>query len=87
MITESLLGIATSLVEWFAGLVPDFGLDLSTLDLTAAWVALGMGVAALNGWVPALLAFGELAMLLSLQVAMSVWGLIVWIYHQFWGSG
>lgn len=86
MITESLLAIVMGSVEWFAGLVPDFGLDLSTLDLTSVWQSLGSGVAALNGWVPALVALGCLGTLLSVQVGVSGWGLLVWVYHQFWGS-
>lgn len=73
-------------LAWFATVVPDFGLDLSGLDVTDLWEALGGGIAALNGWVPAVVAFGVLGMLLTVQVAVSGWGLLVWVYHQFWGS-
>lgn len=86
MITESLLAIVMDSLGWFATLVPDFGVDLSGLDLTTAWVALGSGVAALNGWVPAVVALSVLGTLLTVQVGVSGWGLLVWVYHQFWGS-
>lgn len=86
MITETLLRVAVGLVSWFASIVPDFGLDLGSLDVGAFWADLGARVAALNGWVPVLAAGGVAVAFLIVQVAMSVWGLVVWVYHQFWGS-
>lgn len=86
MITESLLGVVMGSLFWFAAIVPDFGLDLSGLDLTGVWTSLGTGVSALNGWVPAIAALGVLGTLLTVQVGMSGWGVFVWVYHQFWGS-
>lgn len=86
MVTEALLSLAAGLVAWFVSLIPDFGLSLGALDLSAMWTGLGEKVSALNGWVPVTAMVAALVIYLTVQVVMSVWGLVVWIYHQFWGS-
>lgn len=86
MITEALLGMVVDLVEWLVTLLPDFGVDLSTLDFAGAWESIAGAALALNGWVPVTVQLGVAAMLLVVLVAMSGWGLVVWVYHQFWGS-
>lgn len=86
MVTEVLLTLVVGFVEWFVGLVPDFGLTLNTLDLAGVWSGLGTAASGLNGWVPLTAMVGSLVAYLTVQVVMSVWGLIVWVYHQFWGS-
>lgn len=86
MVVEALLSIVMNLVEFFVSLVPDFGLDLGDIDVAGAVDAIGNGAAGLNGYVPFTVAIGVAVMLLILQIAMSGWGFIVWLYHQFWGS-
>ena len=86
MITQVLLTLTVNFVEWFVALVPDFGLSLKTLDLSGAFEGIGEKASALNGWLPVTAMLGALAVYLTVQVGMSVWGLVVWVYHQFWGS-
>lgn len=86
MITETLLAVVMAFVKWFVGLVPDFGLDLSGIDMGSTFQQIGSGAAALNGWVPVVTLLGVLVVYLIVQVAMSVWGFILFVYHQFWGS-
>lgn len=73
-------------VDWFVSLIPDFGLSLNTLDFSAVWESFGEKAAALNGWFPIVAVGAALGVYLTVQVVMSVWGFIVWLYHQFWGS-
>lgn len=86
MITETLLTLSVNFMTWFVGLVPDFGLSLNALDLSGMWGNIGSSVAGLNGWLPVTATGLSLVIYLTVQVVMSVWGLIVWVYHQFWGS-
>lgn len=86
MITEILVTLVVNFVEWFVSLVPDFGLSLNHLDFGDTWASLGSAASALNGWVPVLVVAGCAVVFFGVQVVMSVWGLIVWVYHQFWGS-
>lgn len=86
MIVEALVTLAVSFVEWFVSIVPTFGLDFTGIDMAGLWESIGSQVSALNGWLPVVAMGIALAAYLTVQVVMSVWGLIVWIYHQFWGS-
>lgn len=86
MITEILVTLVVNFVEWFVSLVPDFGLTLNELDLGGAWYGVGEGAATLNGWLPVTVVAMCAVIFLGTQVVMSVWGFIVWLYHQFWGS-
>lgn len=86
MITEILVTLVVNFIEWFVSLVPDFGLSLNELDFGDTWSSLGAGAAALNGWLPVLVVASSAGIFLGVQVVMSVWGFIVWVYHQFWGS-
>lgn len=85
MITETLLAVALGLVNWIVWLVPDFGLELA-LDLAGAFGTMAEVAGTLNGWVPVAYLAAGLALLLGIQAAMTIWGFIVWLYHQFWGS-
>lgn len=86
MIVEWLLTVAINVLDWLVSLVPDFGLTLAAPDFSTVWSDVGSMVASLNGWVPVIAAGAVLALLLTVQVASSAWGLLVWVYHQFWGS-
>lgn len=86
MITETLLGIVVDLVAWIVAVTPDFGLDLGTLDIASAMDAAGSSIGALNGWLPVTYFLASAVLLLTLQVVMRGWGVLVWLYHQFWGS-
>lgn len=86
MIVEALLTLAVNLVTWFATLVPDFGLDLSAFDMSSLWHSLGSKAVVLDGWVPVNENAAALGVFLVAQVVLGAWGLLVWVYHQFWGS-
>lgn len=85
MITETLLAVATGLVTWFVSLIPDFGLSLD-LDISGDLQQLGSLAFTLDGWFPVTVLVVCLVIVFGVQAAMTVWGFIVWLYHQFWGS-
>lgn len=86
MIIEAVLGVIVGLIEWLVSIFPTFGLDLSEVDIASAVESVATAAAALDGWAPVDESLVAFASLLTLQVAISAWGLLVWVYHQFWGS-
>lgn len=85
MITEALLAIVMGLVNWIVSIVPDFGLDVD-LDLAQSFQLLGGYAYTMNGWFPVAILGGAVVLVLITQMGVTVWGFIVWLYHQFWGS-
>lgn len=85
VIVETLFRIVLGLVSWIASIIPDFGLNLE-LNLAGALAQLASALAAVNGWVPMNTLLLSVVMLFIVQIVVSLWGFIVWIYHQFWGS-
>lgn len=85
MITETLLAVALGLVEWIVSITPDFGLDLS-LDIASNLAYIGGLAYTMNAWLPVDTIVICLVLLFGVQVVLTLWGFVVWLYHQFWGS-
>jgi len=82
VITEALLAIVVGLLSVLDGLLPD-------LTIEGAGAAAGSfmsGLFVLNGYVPIVDLLAGTLLLLSARFVMSGWHIVVWIYHQFWGS-
>lgn len=85
MIVEVLVQLACGVLGWVVSITPDFGLDLH-LNMADAFEQLGNFASMLDSWFPVTTLGGCLAGLLILQAVLTVWGAIVWMYHQFWGA-
>lgn len=85
MITEALLSVVVGLVEWIVSITPTFGVELD-LDLAGFFEDVGENAQRLNGWFPVATLAICIGILLAVQAITTVWGFVLWLYHQFWGS-
>lgn len=88
MVTEALLGVVMGLLGWLGSLIPDnllgSGYDPGSLADFFEYMADATGL--LNDWFP----LGVLiACIMAVAIAVggsTIWGFLVWLFHQFWGS-
>lgn len=85
MITETLLGVVMGLVRWVVDITPTFGIQLD-LDIAGGLEQLGGIAYTMNGWFPIDTLAVCLVLLIGVQIVLTLWGFVVWLYHQFWGS-
>ena len=79
LVVQALLAVVGSVVTLIPG-----GASVTFMDNVSVsvlgWVRAG------NGFLPVSMALTCLMGLLALQLALGLWDLILWIYHQVWGS-
>jgi hypothetical protein len=83
VITDLIVHAFLAGVGTLLGFLPDAGtgrIDQQASSSAAAW-----GTTA-NGFFPVTVTVFVLLALLVLETALLLWDLVVWIYHQFWGS-
>lgn len=82
MIVEILLSIVVGIMVTLDELLP----DLEIPGVGEVVGSLMSGLFVLSGYVPLADLFAGLALILGARFVMAFWHIIVWIYHQFWGS-
>ena len=84
MITEALVSVMSAVILGFTSLLPSYKVDSSAFGATAGQV--GSFAGGLDGFAP----IGDLGLALmlivGLKLALMTWNLVLFIYHQFWGS-
>ena len=83
MITDALIDAFLATVGAVLGLAPETG--LGGMDEAASANVTGF-ITAANGFLPISVAVVVLLALIALQLLLLSWDLLVWLYHQFWGS-
>ncbi len=84
MITQLLVGIILGTISGMLSLAPSWQVDLS--PLANAVHDFGHKAATFNGYFPLITLGLCLAIVFGLKAGMFGWRLILFIYHQFWGS-
>ena len=84
MIIEALLKIISGIVRGFASMLPTHHVDTAALGETVGQI--GAYAGALDGYAPMTQLGLALAFLVTLKLALMAWNVILFIYHQFWGS-
>lgn len=82
MITDFVLNAIFSGINALLGLMPTMSLPSSNPYST--WI---VDVYELNRIIPVVLIGTFLVAFLTIRVAMQGWDFILFVYHQFWGSG
>lgn len=85
MITEALLEAAARVLAALVALLPEVPVNVD--DFAGVGFNLGAAGMALNAYIPVGAMFTVAGLLVALWAVMAAWNGIVWIYHQFWGSG
>lgn len=83
MITDAIVSAFLGALEALLSLLPDTG---PVVVSGASTTAVTGWAGAANSWVPVTLIVGVLGMLIAVELALVLWDLIVFVYHQFWGS-
>lgn len=87
MITDAIANAFFGALGALFTLIPDTGVLAGfTSEQTDNGYALGNAFGLLDASVPIATLVAAAAMLLLLEIALQGWDLIVWIFHQFWGS-
>lgn len=85
MITDFVLDAIFGGIGALLGLAPSVTFPDTSGGTSGAW---GIGIIHnMNNIVPISTAVSCLLALLALRVAMQAWDILVFVYHQFWGSG
>jgi len=84
MITAALFDAASRILAGLFALVPSTDLDSSAFGNAGS--AVGGAIFGFNDYFPTVTFFQALAVVLAVWAVLGVWNLIVWVYHQFWGS-
>lgn len=83
MITDALVSAILGALSALVGLFPSTGtvtLGQGTTTTITSWVG------AANSFIPLQALITVIGALLALQLALYLWDLAVWVYHQVWGS-
>jgi len=84
MITEALLQVVVAIAASLVSLVPAVDWDTGSFEQTTfSW---GSSLGGFNNYFPVTAVFAAVALLFAVWLTMAGWNLVVWIYHQFWGS-
>lgn len=84
MITEALVHFVGQSLRAVLGLIPTWNPPVD--PFTGSAYAVGGMAGALNGYFPVSTILVCLTLLVGLKVALLGWRLIVFVYHQVWGS-
>lgn len=84
MITEALIRAAVAVILGMASVLPRHTFDVTAMADTFGQVASYAG--GLNGYAPVLQLGLAVGLLASLKLALMAWNVVLFIYHQFWGS-
>lgn len=82
MITEFIINVFLASLDALTSLIPSFTLPSFSENGTGAFGTIGK----LNGLFPVMTLILCLASALIVILALNVWDLTVFIYHQFWGA-
>jgi hypothetical protein len=83
MITELLLTLVVGIMVGLDQLIPDLALGDGIGESVGAFTS---QMLVLSNYVPLIDLWAAVLTLALLRLGMSAWHLIVWLYHQFWGS-
>lgn len=83
MIVEWLLAVVVGLMVGLDQLIPDLSLGDGIGESIGAFTG---QMLALSEYVPLVDLWAAVLTLVLLRLGMFLWHLIVWLYHQFWGS-
>lgn len=78
MITQLIIQLVSGLVNGIMGLVPDWSIDMSAV--TGFTGTIGGLVGAANSYVPSLLLFGCISVIVSLRIILLGWRLVLFAY-------
>lgn len=78
MITQLVIQLVAGLVNGILGLVPDWSIDMSAV--TGFTGSIGALAGAANGYVPSLLLFGCIALIVALRILLLGWRLVLFAY-------
>lgn len=84
MVTEAIVSALVGILEGLVSPLPTYTLDTASFNTTA--VSVGSIASVLNGYAPIAQVGIGLAVVLGLKLALLTWQVVVFIYHQFWGS-
>lgn len=84
MITAWLLGLLLGTLSGMLGLIPGGVLDMSGMVANVSMISSLAGT--LNGYFPLVTLGICLGVVLGLKLLMMGWRLVLFVYHQFWGS-
>lgn len=84
MITEALISAGVGIILGLVSVLPRHDFDAAAMADTFGTVASYAG--GLNGYAPVLQLGLAIALLAGLKLALMAWNVVLFIYHQFWGS-
>ena len=82
MITDFIIGAFVSGIGALLDLVPVISIPSPGENFASFTGVIGGA----NKVFPVFWAMGGITAIVVLKIALNVWDLIVWVYHQFWGS-
>lgn len=84
MIVNAVVGFVLGAVRTLVGALPSWSPPTDALSQQAASIGGMAGV--VNGYFPILLLGSCAAVVLAVFLGLRAWRVVVFIYHQFWGS-
>jgi hypothetical protein len=84
MVTGAIITVLFTGLRAVMGLVPSWGVVANPFESVS--FSLGGMFGSMNAYFPVSVLLGCLVLLLSLKVFLLGWRVVVFIYHQFWGS-
>lgn len=84
MVTEAIVSALIGILQGLVSPLPTMTVDASTINTQAT--SAGALASAMNGYAPVQTLGVALALVFGVKVALLGWQVVVWIYHQFWGS-
>lgn len=82
MIIHAIIMAVLGCIDALVSLFPSWSMsDVISNNGALSWAA------AMENLFPVSAILMSLSLILLVKTALSVWGLGVWVYHQFWGSG
>lgn len=80
MLINALVTAVLACVDALVSLFPSFSFTLPNDDIVISFIA------GANRLMPLATALALIGTVLTLRLAMFGWDIVVWIFHQFWGS-
>lgn len=78
MITQLIIQLVSGLVNGVLGLVPDWSIDMSAV--TGFTGSIGGLLGAANGYVPSILLFSCISIIVSVRIVLLGWRLVLFCY-------
>jgi hypothetical protein len=84
VITDLIISFTVSVVNAVQAILPSWSISLPSISSTGT--AIGGYAALWNGYFPVATLATCLAAVLGVKVFLSAWRVVLFTYHQFWGS-